>query len=229
MFLRCVELPQADSIAAGYKHSAAVCGGKLYTWGAGNQGQLGIGRRKSAVFHPSLVDLGLPAKSVALGRWHSLALTVDDRIWAFGWGRFGVLGQGDTEDHPRPVVVDGVPPPVLLLVSGAVHSGAVCGPMRSCYVWGRGSLGRLGLGSEANALRPCQIPNLEQVEALALGGDFSAARMAGSSEWQVWGKGEEGQLALGDTDRADRKSPVPAPALSGFQQVALGDCHGLDF
>lgn len=38
---------------------------------------------------------------VALGRWHSLVL--GSVVWAFGWGRFGVLGQGDFNDHHSPV------------------------------------------------------------------------------------------------------------------------------
>lgn len=58
-------------------------------------GQLGLGRRQNAVHEPQILDVGEKVRATALGRWHSLAVTVTSMVWAFGWGRFGVLGQGD--------------------------------------------------------------------------------------------------------------------------------------
>eukprot|EP00438_Fugacium_kawagutii_P008162 Skav203337 [mRNA] locus=scaffold284:592690:594286:- [translate_table: standard] len=92
---RCVQLARADSVTAGFKHSAAVCQEGLYLWGANNQGQLGLGRRQNSVHEPQILEVGEPLRACALGRWHSLAVTVTSVVWAFGWGRFGVLGQGD--------------------------------------------------------------------------------------------------------------------------------------
>jgi len=224
---RCVRLGSATAVAGGHRHSAALCGGRLYVWGACNQGQLGSGGRKDAA-EPRLLDLGTDVRAVALGRWHSLAATAE-AVWAFGWGRFGVLGQGDDVDHRTPLRVQGLPGTATglrLLVSGAVHCGAVVGEERQLLVWGRGQLGRLGLGSEANALLPTPVPGLQGVERLAMGGDFSAVRTAGGA-WHIWGKGEEGQLGLGDGDRAKRLRPEEAPALQGVDRLAFGDCHAL--
>mmetsp|Transcript_105446 Transcript_105446/g.328714 ORF Transcript_105446/g.328714 Transcript_105446/m.328714 type:complete len:93 (-) Transcript_105446:51-329(-) len=45
---RCGRLGPASAVSAGYRHSAALCEGRLHVWGAGNQGQLGLsGRRDS--------------------------------------------------------------------------------------------------------------------------------------------------------------------------------------
>lgn len=226
-FQRVTRLGPADVVAAGYKHSAGLCGGKLYMWGACNQGQLGTGGRRDAA-EPQLLALESPASSIALGRWHTLVGTTEG-VWAFGWGRFGVLGQGDVTDQRRPVRVEGLPGTaggLHILASGAVHCGAVVGDERRVLVWGRGQLGRLGLGSESNALRPTPVPGLCGVDRLALGGDFSAARSAGGP-WRVWGKGEEGQLGLGDADRRMRLQPVESQPLSGVDRVVLGDCHAI--
>ncbi|CAJ1420623.1 unnamed protein product [Effrenium voratum] len=214
--LRPVRVGQAQAVSAGFRHSAAVCGDQVYLWGANNQGQLGVGRRQSAQPEPQLLELG-PVRQVALGRWHSLVL--GSVVWAFGWGRFGVLGQGDFNDHHSPVRID-LPEPVHCIASGAVHCGAICGPRRQVFLWGRGSLGRLGFGGEANVLKPRPL-DLDQVEHLALGGDFSAAKTA--EDWWVWGKNEEGQL--GFKDRQNRLAPTRAPQLQSFGRVVLGDCH----
>ncbi|CAK9118752.1 unnamed protein product [Durusdinium trenchii] len=224
--LPCATLQSAESVAAGFKHSAAICKERLYLWGANNQGQLGLGRRQNSVHEPVLVDLGAPVRSCALGRWHSLALTVTSVVFSFGWGRFGVLGQGDFTDHHSPVRVE-LPAPVYQIASGAVHCGAICSPKRQCFMWGRGSLGRSGMGSEANVMTPRAVPGLEGLAALALGGDFSAA-VSAVGEWWLWGKNEEGQLGFG-SDRENRLVPTRSAALTGFRHIALGDCHALAF
>lgn len=174
---------------------------------------------------PTRLDLGGAVCQVSLGRWHSLALTADNKVWAFGWGRFGVLGQGNVTDHcsPVPLLSFSNHGKVHWISAGAVHNGAIVGDSRRLFVWGRGSLGRLGLGSEANVLSPTEHPTLDSVDSLAMGGDFGTARSNG--RWFVWGKNEEGQLGLGDGDRQNRSRPTENPTLATFNQVYVGDCH----
>eukprot|EP00930_Biecheleria_cincta_P001021 TRINITY_DN102193_c0_g1_i1.p1 TRINITY_DN102193_c0_g1~~TRINITY_DN102193_c0_g1_i1.p1 ORF type:complete len:624 (-),score=69.77 TRINITY_DN102193_c0_g1_i1:622-2493(-) len=225
-FRRISSLDTVSSVSCGFKHSAAISDGAMYVWGACNQGQLGLGGRHDMPL-PSRVDVGSPVCQVSLGRWHSLALTADSKVWTFGWGRFGVLGQGDFADHRSPVLIDKFAGQVKVhsISAGAVHNGAVVGENRHLFVWGRGSLGRLGLGKEANALWPTAHPTLDHVECIAMGGDFGVALSKGT--WLVWGKNEEGQLGLGDSDRENRLLPTENPRLQGFGQVLAGDCHTL--
>lgn len=218
----------AESIASGFKHSAAVSSNKLYMWGGCGQGQLGLGSRRDVPL-PTQLDVGAPVRQVSLGRWHSIVLTKKSQVFSFGWGRFGVLGQGDVTDHHHPVQIEGLAGQgeVHYLAAGAVHNGAIVGEKRRLFVWGRGSLGRLGLGSEANALRPSMHQSIENVEHLAMGGDFGVALSGG--EWLVWGKNEEGQLGLGDSDRQNRARPTKNPSLRSFHRVVVGDCHTVAF
>mmetsp|Transcript_122453 Transcript_122453/g.236070 ORF Transcript_122453/g.236070 Transcript_122453/m.236070 type:complete len:647 (-) Transcript_122453:161-2101(-) len=227
-FRRLDSLRAAESIASGFKHSAAICSGQLYVWGGCGQGQLGLGGRKDVQL-PTQLEIGASIRQVSLGRWHSLVLTKTNQAWSFGWGRFGVLGQGDVTDHRSPVQVAGLSDrgEVHCLAAGAVHNGAIVGAARQLFVWGRGSLGRLGLGREANALTPTLHPSLEHVQQLAMGGDFGMAFSGG--HWWVWGKNEEGQLGLGDVDRQNRVQPMKNSGLQSFDRVVVGDCHTLAF
>lgn len=44
-------------------------------------------------------------KTIQAGPYHCAALTDDGRVFAWGKGKHGVLGQGDEENHYEPVQV----------------------------------------------------------------------------------------------------------------------------
>jgi len=77
-------------ISAGLSHTAAVTdAGRVFVWGAGLQGQLGLGAREN-VYLPTAVGAvgGFPASavvSVAGGEHHSLFLCAKGVLWACGY------------------------------------------------------------------------------------------------------------------------------------------------
>jgi alpha-tubulin suppressor-like RCC1 family protein len=99
----------------GIRHSAALSkDGELYMFGSGNWGVLGNGDETDVRFdQPTLVTkfqkLGLKVVDVALGEFHSYALTDDGNVWTWGYagksGMFnwmysqeiGALGHGDKD------------------------------------------------------------------------------------------------------------------------------------
>lgn len=105
-------------IAAGGWHSAAISEfGDLYMWGWNESGQLGL-----AVNHdsgddghstcgqvqcqtvPVPVDIpgDLDVLTVSCGTRHTAALAGDGSVWTWGWGYYGQLGHGDSEDKYTP-------------------------------------------------------------------------------------------------------------------------------
>jgi len=92
-------------ISAGGQHSAAVAaGGAVFTWGLNDNSQLGPGEPRSGApwlnaYHPRRVsDLSsLHVRTVAAGASHTLALTHEGEVWAWGLaadGRLGLAGGG---------------------------------------------------------------------------------------------------------------------------------------
>lgn len=83
-------------ISAGDFHSAAVTQNrKLHTWGNGQYGRLGNGF-ESHELRPVLVE-DLNDKEVIrvnCGAFHTLCLTIDGKLWAFGHDKYGKLGLG---------------------------------------------------------------------------------------------------------------------------------------
>ncbi|MET9020692.1 Ig-like domain repeat protein, partial [Actinopolymorpha sp. NPDC004070] len=106
-----VDLPagvRLVKIAAGESHSLALTTtGEVLAWGANADGQLGDGTN-AARNRPVLVKL--PANTIitdiAAGGNHSLALTTNGDVLAWGDNADGQLGNGSNEDSNVPVEVD---------------------------------------------------------------------------------------------------------------------------
>uniref|UniRef100_A0A2K6DEK5 HECT and RLD domain containing E3 ubiquitin protein ligase 5 n=1 Tax=Macaca nemestrina TaxID=9545 RepID=A0A2K6DEK5_MACNE len=102
-------------ISAGEAHSMALSmSGNIYSWGKNEFGQLGLGHTESMEhilrFLPCLVAelAGNRVTQIACGRWHTLAYVSDfGKVFSFGFGKDGQLGNGGTLDQliPLPVKV----------------------------------------------------------------------------------------------------------------------------
>ena len=89
-------------------------------------------------------------RMVSCGAEHSLVLATDGRVFAWGAGRNGRLGNGACKSHPLPTQVaafDNLMPhsQVVKLSAGQAHSAALTADGRA-YTWGSGQHGRLGVG-----------------------------------------------------------------------------------
>ena len=91
------EAPVIKSIAAGGHHSMILTSkGKVFMFGFGSHGQLGL-KTTSNVCRPTLVKdfSGKVITSIAAGWNHSLALTQLGDLYVCGNGVYGQLGLGD--------------------------------------------------------------------------------------------------------------------------------------
>lgn len=82
-------------VSAGALHSCALSvTGRLYIWGNGAQGQLGLGHQTLSTSEPTLVQTleGTPVLDVVCGPYSVLCLT--HRYRAYGWGQ-GIAGRCD--------------------------------------------------------------------------------------------------------------------------------------
>jgi hypothetical protein len=121
--------PPATAAAAGFSHSLVLArDGRVWGWGQNDHGQLGLGDTAPRAA-PCAVEWEMPAvAAVACGEWHSLALTADGLLYAWGMGAYGQLGAGahDSLHLPTPVLRL-VPPgpdtpfPLSLSLHAAIH------------------------------------------------------------------------------------------------------------
>jgi alpha-tubulin suppressor-like RCC1 family protein len=141
--------------------------GAVWSFGWWARGRLGLGqppdisrlRKRKRVprfqLYPRKIE-ALPAvSSISTGRWHSLALTLEDgKIYSWGWGWCGQLGLGMAGgghalgDEWNPRQVSGLPDKCTAIAAGYSHSIAI--DSSGCaWEWGLNSmLPELGGGEE---------------------------------------------------------------------------------
>lgn len=82
-----------------------------YCWGANYYGELGNGASVNGstqrVSHPVPVAGGLTFQSISAGGYHTCGLTTAGAVYCWGNNTYGELGDGTTENSPRPVRVVG--------------------------------------------------------------------------------------------------------------------------
>ena len=98
--------------------------GKLYAWGLGFLGQLGNGTTTFQQTTPVAVSLptGVTAAAIAGGWSTGYAIGSDGKLYAWGEGAFGELGNGTADGQTTPVAVSlpsGVTPTAI---AAGVHT-----------------------------------------------------------------------------------------------------------
>eukprot|EP00268_Persea_americana_P023438 TRINITY_DN2303_c0_g1_i16.p1 TRINITY_DN2303_c0_g1~~TRINITY_DN2303_c0_g1_i16.p1 ORF type:complete len:465 (+),score=105.36 TRINITY_DN2303_c0_g1_i16:253-1647(+) len=120
------------AIACGGRHSAAITdAGAVLTFGWGLYGQCGQGSTDDEL-SPTCVSslLGIEMQGIAAGLWHTVCISADGSVYAFGGNQFGQLGTGADQAETLPRLLDA---PCLenkratIVSCGARHSAIVTG------------------------------------------------------------------------------------------------------
>ncbi|KAJ0987823.1 hypothetical protein J5N97_006179 [Dioscorea zingiberensis] len=152
------------AIACGGRHSAVLTDtGALLTFGWGLHGQCGQGSTDDEL-SPKCVSslLSVKIKGVAAGLWHTICISADGDVYAFGGNQFGQLGTGSDQAETLPKVVN---PQCLenknakIVSCGARHS-AITTEDGEVFCWGWNKYGQLGLGDAIDR----SIPTVVRIE-----------------------------------------------------------------
>ncbi|XP_042494560.1 ultraviolet-B receptor UVR8-like isoform X2 [Macadamia integrifolia] len=104
--------------------------------------------------------LGIQIQGVAAGLWHTVCISVEGDVYAFGGNQFGQLGTGADQAETLPRLLDA---PSLenkhakIVSCGARHS-AVITEDGKVFCWGWNKYGQLGLGDVIDRNIPAQVP-----------------------------------------------------------------------
>lgn len=205
--------PQQISFPSGCTVQAVFCGGRhtsalvkdpvsahstVYMCGAGEAGQLGLGRKDCELLPKKLVfeaDIG----AVAAGYAHTLFLTTSGGVYSTGSNTTGQLGTGNRKSAKRPVLISGLSS--IVRIAAGTHSAAITRDSQ-LYLWGSGVFGEY--------LTPQRVKSAVEAQNVSLGSGFGAVIDTQGHIW-TWGSNTGGELGHGDTDI--RLTPFPVMAL----------------
>ncbi|XP_073689092.1 RCC1 and BTB domain-containing protein 2-like, partial [Garra rufa] len=176
--------------------------GEVYAWGHNGYSQLGNGTTNHGLT-PALVSTNLISKrvtEVACGSHHTIALTTDGEVYAWGYNNSGQVGSGSTANQPTPRRVSSClqNKVVVNIACGQLCSMAVLDNGET-YGWGYNCNGQLGLGNNGNQQTPCRIAALQGINIVQVACGY-AHTLALTDEGFVycWGANSYGQLGTGN-------------------------------
>jgi alpha-tubulin suppressor-like RCC1 family protein len=240
------------AIASGLNHNLALTAhGTVSAWGLNQHGQLGDGTTNSSnepvvVKEPKVNGDGLhlPQRSlvdviaVAAGWGHSLALTSDGFVWAWGNNASGELGDGTTKNRVEPGRVraphDGrrhseiaaaYLSGIVAIAAGQTFSLALDVEGR-VWSWGSNNQGQLGDATLVDRRLPTLVvndagsfyPHLVGVKGIAAG-SFHSLALGSDGLLRSWGANGSGALGHGGTTLQTIPAVVRADTAVPLQQV----------
>ena len=216
------------AVSAGDRYNLAIRNdGSLWAWGQNDRGQLGDGttvNRRSPVRileDVIYVAAGWKRTEGGLGGgtpsslWqHSLAITSDGSLWAWGDNIVGQLGDGTTVSRHRPVrVMDGV-----VAVSAGDMFTMVIRDDGSLWAWGQNSRGQFGNGTTVSSRIPVRL--MDSVAAVYAGDAYS---MVLKNDGSLWAMGQNDRGQFGNGNRTS--SNVPVKLLDGVVTISASGNH----
>ncbi|XP_057796084.1 uncharacterized protein LOC131012192 [Salvia miltiorrhiza] len=192
----------------------------VMSFGDNSQGALGLHDfplgLASDAYDPTPIP-GLPPDvcAVAAGHYHSLALTSEGHVWAWGRNTESQLGRGPfspRETWNKPQKVEGLD---KVMVRSAFASGVVSaaiGDDGALWVWGKSKRGQLGLGKDiTEAVLPARVESLlgQEIVKVSLGWGHVLAL---TKHGKLFGWGYYADGRLGRMGRSLEASPLDSIA-----------------
>jgi len=192
-----------DHHNAGSGIDSALEGGlAVFTWGRGEDGQLGLGDT-SDQDEPTYVDAlrGIGVRQIACGSGHTVVLSTEGEVYTWGRGDDGRLGHGDNGWKYVPWITRSLAGQVVTQVTcGSYHTAAVTGS-GDLYTWGGGMYGKLGHGNEVGHSTPKRVDALVGLAVTQIAcGSRHTAIITSSGAIYTWGDKENGVTGHSDTD-----------------------------
>lgn len=150
-------------VSCGWAHTCAIgSSGELFTWGLGENGNLGIGISESQYSPVKLKfpDPNISVKYVSCGRKHSAIVDRLGRIYAWGNGEVGQLGTGIRETKLIPCLISSLKEEIIFVSCGIFHTLFLTNN-GTVYATGGNNFGQLGNGHKKSTLIPTRINSLD--------------------------------------------------------------------
>jgi Regulator of chromosome condensation (RCC1) repeat len=229
------------AVAASEHNLALTKTGALIAWGEGQFGELGNGGTGSSATPVSVsLPAGTKVTAVAVGAWHSLALTSTGKVLAWGFNMDGELGDGNRTNTDVPVAVKLPAGTKVVAVAAAGFLSMALTSTGTVLAWGYNGDGELGNGTKRSSDVPVRVklPPHTKVTKIAAGGYLSEVgayvggpghglALTSSGTVLAWGYNGNGELGNGTTTNSavpvKVKLPGPAKAVAAgtLQSLAL--------
>ena len=159
--------------------------------------------------------------SAATGWYHTICLSDNGEVFAFGKNTNGQLGLGHNEDVSIPTQI-----PTLCnikLISCGYYFTACVDYEGFMWSFGENTTGQLGIGNTKNCNTPQKVFGIPPIQSVACGGYHTLIITDDKTLWSV-GKNDLGQLGLGNKTTL---STFRQTVHTNIEKIAAGYYHSL--
>ena len=192
---------------------------KLWMWGRGSQGQLGIESLGNAN-SPIQVGTGTDWNQISSGAFATILATKQNgTLWTWGGNTNGQLGQNDTIARSSPAQ-QGASTNWNRVSAGQTNAMATKTD-GTLWTWGQGTFGAHGLNQSTPYARsnPIQIGTSTNWNLI---NTVQYTRMATKTDGTLWSWGYNHVGQLGLNDAANRSSPTQVGVATNWSQIGAG-------
>ncbi|KAM5282616.1 putative E3 ubiquitin-protein ligase HERC6 isoform 2-T2 [Hipposideros larvatus] len=234
--IKALDTLHVDLVSCGKEHSLAVCHkGRVFAWGAGSEGQLGIEEFKEIVFTPKKIKALADIKiiQVSCGHYHSLALSGAGQVFSWGKNSHGQLGLGKeftSQASPQRVrSLEGIP--LAQVAAGGAHSFALSLSGTS-FGWGSNNAGQLALSGNdvpVKSYKPRSVGALKSLDVIYISCGYEHTAVL-TQNGKVFTFGDNSYGQLGHSPTAEKRVPQHVERIEGLvSQIDCGSYHTLAY
>ena len=195
--------------------------GTVWTYGNNTYGQLGDGTTKDKD-DPVQVVLpeGVKAKQIAVGEEHTLVVTTDGEVYAFGTNYNSALGIDELTAYSEvPVKLE---LENISKIAASNYQSIAITEDGNVYVWGQNTNGELGTGSYNNVKVPTRLRDVADIIDVSLGNNHSIL-LDRNGKVFITGLNSFGQLGLEGESIVNTFKELELEDLIGY--ISAGDKH----
>ncbi|KAJ9128152.1 hypothetical protein QFC24_000444 [Naganishia onofrii] len=208
--------------------------GWVYASGSSEKGQLGNGKTGERIVsagktsfdfedRPKLIKPFTEKKimMIASGSQHSLALSDDGYVWAWGFAGYARLGLGDQKDRLTPTLVPAFTGSNIMTRASYITCGPACSIVvnRQKVLQIAGKFKMTGDGSGGSPFMSCKV------KSVACGGNglfMITPSDANEVMCVAWGQGcQNGELGLGEDQPKNATKPVRIIPMNGLDTLDI--------
>ena len=219
------------TVTQGYDHSCMIqANHSLICWGAGGSGRLGHGSSTSSA---APVYANLPANEtpveIGAGWWHTCGLMESGKIYCWGGGGFGQMGNGQTQDNNYEMKQVSLPfGRTGKTIAVGEHHVCTIADNDEVYCWGNNEQGAVGASGYQDAeATPVHVDLPGTVYAISIGaGNEHTCVAVNTGRAYCWGENWNGQLGHGGSEwNSYTPVMVNIPGNRDAVSIAAGGWH----
>ncbi|XP_076244530.1 secretion regulating guanine nucleotide exchange factor [Calliopsis andreniformis] len=224
-----------NRVSIGLRHTAVITEDhKILVAGSGSKGQLGLSPSEkeeclNASYAFTEVSTLTNIQDVSCGQHHTIAITKNGDLYAFGDNKYGQLGL-DLNRFSKTSFPIKIPnarfDSSIKMNCGWSHTILLSGGQ--AFSWGRNTYGQLGCAEfkEPSSWKIMRIGSPSKIEQISVGSEHSVA-LTENGEILCWGWNEHGNCGIGHTK--DIKFPEQISLPSGYMATHIGCGAGHSF